>query len=1303
MAKDAEIKVILNTKEAIQEAKDFGARLEKALNADIKTPDFTKLQDGLKTILKNAGVLTEELDAAGKAVYTLTKGFTTDGVKQYSDELSTVLTKCEQINEKIKENEAALENAKSSVAVLKGEKESPNQRSVKSLLGTYAGTKDAKDKANAKAAWESAKAQLKEQEALVVKLNTEQEQLNNTFDAEYAKIAPIVDEMETISSVSAKATLNVEEMETEYTAIQPKAEETATSTEQVADGAKEAADATKEISDAVNEASNAMDNLASKEQEATTPGDATEQNITQETKETTASLNDLMTAFLQAKSNLQDFRRAGEDTAETEQKIATVTDQIKSKLALTEATVASNNIAELVRHLHELATAQKLLEKSGIPAEFDSEYNRIVADIERTKVAINEYKKQVRDAAKPHKEVAQAATEMGETVKREVEQVVVAEEKAKKSGVNIGNGLKKGLSGLVSALRVVKKGLTSLSRTSDGVKSSFNGMSRDMRSNFRHMITSLTKYVLGFRSLFFLVRRLRKYIGEGIQNMARFNNAINPVNTNITKLLSSLLYLKNAWATAFSPILSFVTPWLTNLIDKLAEAGNAFSRFLGNLLGQSQVFQAVKVSAADYGKSLDTAGGSAGRAAKKQKQLNDRLAAFDDLIVLGVDKDPNGTGSGGGGGYDDQYTPDPNKMFKIVGVANDLLKKLKEMWANADFTELGEQIRDGIVNGLTNLEGKWGKIQETAYKIGKSFATFLNGVFKDPAIWQATGRAIGEMFNTVLAFVIGILKNNEVDWGARFADFLKSVLASVKPELLFSAAESFGKMLGEILASTLGNAELLGKLGEGLGNLIHAVLVAWGALLDQNDGNDVGKALYEFFKRLIQQINVSDLAKDLSGTLILVLDAISQFSEELAKDDTFQQALSDFIANINLDAIFEALGRNISSSIVAANAIGGAIADVLTQQKVAEKIGYGLGTLIANLDVGQMLASTIDFIAKLLGSAISDPNLPLKIGLAVLKALADNLANWIKENGAFEEAGGNVAEGIWEGIDNMLIALFDLAVSPFKLIWETFVDIFEIGSPSKLFESYGEWLIEGLLNGINNLIETVMTPFEDLETDLSEKWTAIKTTASEKWGEIKQKLYDKGTEIKSNLSKVWLDIRGDAYGAWVLLRVSAVEAFTQLKEALKKPINGIISIVESMINKLIGGMNNLFSKLNSLPDFKITNPFNGKEYNLSLNLPQLKNISIPRLAQGAVIPPNREFMAVLGDQSHGTNIEAPLDTIKQAVAEVLANNGNAEVIQLLQQLIAVVESKNLTIGDKEIGKANARYVNQQRMIRGASF
>lgn len=59
-------------------------------------------------------------------------------------------------------------------------------------------------------------------------------------------------------------------------------------------------------------------------------------------------------------------------------------------------------------------------------------------------------------------------------------------------------------------------------------------------------------------------------------------------------------------------------------------------------------------------------------------------------------------------------------------------------------------------------------------------------------------------------------------------------------------------------------------------------------------------------------------------------------------------------------------------------------------------------------------------------------------------------------------------------------------------------------------------------------------------------------------------------------------------------------------------------------------------------------------------LPRSYNLTIPHLATGAVIPPNAPFAAILGDQKHGTNIEAPLDTIKQAVREVVGNGGGGQ-------------------------------------------
>ena len=53
----------------------------------------------------------------------------------------------------------------------------------------------------------------------------------------------------------------------------------------------------------------------------------------------------------------------------------------------------------------------------------------------------------------------------------------------------------------------------------------------------------------------------------------------------------------------------------------------------------------------------------------------------------------------------------------------------------------------------------------------------------------------------------------------------------------------------------------------------------------------------------------------------------------------------------------------------------------------------------------------------------------------------------------------------------------------------------------------------------------------------------------------------------------------------------------------------------------------------------------------SLQVPPVSSVYLPRLASGAVIPPNRELLAVLGDQRQGMNLEAPADMIRQMVAD----------------------------------------------------
>lgn len=135
-------------------------------------------------------------------------------------------------------------------------------------------------------------------------------------------------------------------------------------------------------------------------------------------------------------------------------------------------------------------------------------------------------------------------------------------------------------------------------------------------------------------------------------------------------------------------------------------------------------------------------------------------------------------------------------------------------------------------------------------------------------------------------------------------------------------------------------------------------------------------------------------------------------------------------------------------------------------------------------------------------------------------------------------------------------------------------------------------------------------------------------------------------------------------------------------------INGILKSIEDILNFPIKSINKLIDVINKVP---------------GINIKTLPTFNLPRLAKGAVIPARHEFAAILGDQKHGTNIEAPLETIKQANREVMEefvgtlsnlDNRDREIIfknltiitQLGTSSVKKVVLDSIRLSEKELGK-----------------
>lgn len=229
------------------------------------------------------------------------------------------------------------------------------------------------------------------------------------------------------------------------------------------------------------------------------------------------------------------------------------------------------------------------------------------------------------------------------------------------------------------------------------------------------------------------------------------------------------------------------------------------------------------------------------------------------------------------------------------------------------------------------------------------------------------------------------------------------------------------------------------------------------------------------------------------------------------------------------------------------------------------------------------------------------------------------------------------------------------------------------------FTGHGEELINGLKNvveGFGKFFKGVFTGDMKLACEgikqiwegLKQTWNAIINSIKDAWnmfiawlqskspvlaayfqtvGKLVSDLYN---SVKDILKGVVDFVAGVFTGDWT-------KAWEGVKEIFKGVWNGIVSIVEAAINFVISGVNLLISALNTI-HFEIPDwvPLIGGS-SFGISIPLVNPVALPRLAQGAVIPPNREFLAVLGDQKSGTNIETPLATMVQAFKQAMNETG----------------------------------------------
>lgn len=804
----------------------------------------------------------------------------------------------------------------------------------------------------------------------------------------------------------------------------------------------------------------------------------------------------------------------------------------------------------------------------------------------------------------------------------------------------------------------------------------------------------LTKSILKMSNMFKLLilrmamRAVIKSVQDGFKNLAQYSTE---ANGHMSALMSGLTQLKNSFATAFAPLLSVVTPILTSFINQISRALSYVAQFIAALTGKSTVITATAVQE-DYAASLNSTASAA-------KKATGALASFDHMEVL------NKKNTSGGGGVSpsemfktDTISPEVKKLTdKVKDVLKDLFRPMKNAW-----DKYGKNVMDAWQYALSN-------VKDMVEAIGKSFME----------VWtNGTGERFCGNILLLLAMMLNMIGDfakafteawNDNDRGTKllqsFFDMLNAIL-----ELILAIGTSFREVWNNGMGvEILGNIfEIITNIDNSVTNLAENFKNAW---TEDNVGTKIIQNLADIFLILLGHVNnitkdFEEWTKDLDFKPIL--EAIEKLTESLEPlADTvgaglewfFREVLEPLAKWAIENAIPAQLGF-ISEALEALNNI------LVILQPVGDWLWNNLLEPIASWTGGMVVEYIKDITDALAGfnekiSDLKNCN-AMEIFSELLKVMGVTSTSPIKKS--VFTAGSAVIDGFNEGVKSK--SIWDGCNASFESFVESARGFLGVHSPSTVFKEIGSYLMEGLGIGITDMASSITTIWRTVVTDAYNTispffdpatWSELSNGAVaavnecmdvflENWdikigewdaGNKEMYLsYDKWYETFNNMNLAYVDIWSIFVETWRVntdnwwktmvmpyFRVEQWKLFgTNMKNGILSGFNVIISEIGGSMKKIIDifnqGLSNISDSINDL-----ISQYNSLAGKLGVSkmdpvhVSPIRNVTIPKLAKGGVIPPNSEFLAYLGDQRHGTNIEAPADLIKQMVKQGLAEMG----------------------------------------------
>lgn len=434
--------------------------------------------------------------------------------------------------------------------------------------------------------------------------------------------------------------------------------------------------------------------------------------------------------------------------------------------------------------------------------------------------------------------------------------------------------------------------------------------------------------------------------------------------------------------------------------------------------------------------------------------------------------------------------------------------------------------------------------------------------------------------------------------------------AKVALDGLKKLAVSVGKSLVEVWTNGTGTTMLTTMLRiaqnvlKTIGNIASGFADAW-------NKNNVGTQIIQ---------NIAD-------ALVVVM----QFVEKIAEDT------ATWAANLNFYPLLESISNLTSTFAPILESIGNVLEWIynnIVLPMLKWLIETGIPTVI-NLvsDLAGFFADHQSII-EAFGAALIGAFAAAKIaGLASrIAGSITTVASFIKGLIALMTGSSGIMGGIKAiataiGPGGIFIAAITACIAIGVLLYKNWDKIREVaGEVWDWIKNKTSTFVNAISSSLKNLASKIVTIWDNVKSSAYQKWTAIWSTVGNLVERIKNGIVEKFTSAKNKV----------------------VDIFGGIKDTIRNILNKVIGIVNSAIgtvNSAIGGIESAFS----FGPWEVPTPFGKKTIGFSATFPRVP--TVPYLAKGAVIPPRSEFLAVLGDQKQGNNIETPEALLRKIVRE----------------------------------------------------